>query len=35
MTSDNKNTALGCGVIVAVALVFMAIGGLVTYLWMR
>lgn len=35
MTKENKNIAIGCGVIITVALVCMAIGGLITYFFMR
>lgn len=35
MTKDNKNIAIGCSVIVLVALVCMAVGGGIVYFWMR
>ena len=35
MTKENKNIAIGCGVIITVALMCMAIGGAIVYFWMR
>lgn len=35
MTKENKNIAIGCGVIIIVALVCMAIGGAITYFVIR
>lgn len=35
MTPENKQIATGCAVIILVALFFMAVGGVITYFWLR
>lgn len=35
MKKENKNIAIGCGVIITIALICMAIGSSVTYILMR
>lgn len=35
MTKENKNIAIGCGVIITIALICMGAGSAITYILMR